>query len=103
MRAHVKRSVLLSRWLLALPLLCCLSCSGNELNSVQGKVLYQDQPLKGVLVTLHPKQGADMHTVLPTGLAGSIAETPPAPRAASFIRFIPAAPACCAPMDRCSL
>ena len=59
-----------ARWLLALLVgLGCLSCSGNAgPNPVQGKVLYKDQPLKGVLVTFHPKAGADLTTHLPVGL-----------------------------------
>jgi hypothetical protein len=49
--------------------LSCLSCSGSEeLNSVQGKVLHNDQPVKGVLVTFHPKGDYDLKAVLPTGL-----------------------------------
>ncbi len=47
---------------------CGLSCSGNAgLSPVQGKVLYKDQPIKGVLVTFHPKT-ADLTTHLPIGL-----------------------------------
>jgi hypothetical protein len=46
------------RWLALLPALCCLSCSsGPKLNPVQGKVLYNDQPLAGATVTFHPKEG----------------------------------------------
>src|SRR5262249_26483480 len=50
--------------------LACLSCSGSGpvLNPVQGKVLYKDQPLRGVLVTFHPTGPTDVHTLRPTGL-----------------------------------
>jgi hypothetical protein len=52
-------------WLVVLPALCCLSCSGGSgLNPVQGKVLYKDQPLAGAVVTFHPK-GADQVTAVP--------------------------------------
>jgi hypothetical protein len=48
-----------------------LSCSDSaaSLNSVQGKVLLNGQPLSGALVTLHPKDGADIRTVPSTGLS----------------------------------
>src|SRR5262249_22670468 len=46
---------------------CCMSCSGSDaLNPVEGKVLYNNEPIAGVLVTFHPK-GADINTVLPVG------------------------------------
>ena len=47
----------------------CLSCSSGSagLNPVQGKVLHKDQPIKGVLVSFHPK-AADLTTHLPVGL-----------------------------------
>jgi hypothetical protein len=45
-----------------------LSCSsGSGLNPVQGKVLYKDQPLKGALVTFHPKGQNDVKTIRPVG------------------------------------
>src|SRR5262249_11617132 len=45
------------------------SCSrGPALNPVQGKVIYKDQPLKGAVVTFHPKEGDKYHTVRPVGL-----------------------------------
>jgi hypothetical protein len=48
---------------------CCASCSGSAgLNPVKGKVLYKDQPLKGAVVTFHPKGVTDLHTVRPVGL-----------------------------------
>jgi hypothetical protein len=51
------------------PVLCCFACSGGKTpNPVQGKVLYKDQPAKGVVVTFHPK-GADPVTARrPIGL-----------------------------------
>ena len=54
------------RWLMLLPVLCCLSCSSGGLNSVHGKLLYKDEQIEGVVVTFHPKR-ADMHTLLPVG------------------------------------
>jgi hypothetical protein len=58
----------LRRWLILLPLLCALGCSGNDkLNPVKGKLLYKDQPLKGALVTFHPQGATDAKTLLPVG------------------------------------
>jgi hypothetical protein len=47
----------------------CSSCSGPALNTVQGKVLYKGQPLKGAVVTFHPKgaDAKDVTTVRPVG------------------------------------
>jgi hypothetical protein len=59
-----------AKWpLLALLLcFCSLSCSGGDaLHPVHGKVLHKDQPVKGVLVSFHPK-GADLTTHRPVGL-----------------------------------
>jgi hypothetical protein len=55
-----------------LPALLCLSCSGSgvSLNPVHGKVLYKNQPLKGALVTFHPKGHTDITTVPSVGLTG---------------------------------
>ena len=36
-------------------------------NRVRGKVLYQDQPIQGVVVSFHPKGGAGSDTLLPVG------------------------------------
>jgi hypothetical protein len=59
------------RWLALLSALFCLSCSGGSaLNPVHGKVLYKNQPLKGALVTFHPKGPTDINTVRPVGLTG---------------------------------
>jgi hypothetical protein len=60
-------------WLIVLGGLCGLSCSGSdraELNPVQGKVLHKNQPLRGALVTFHPKDGKDLTVTPPTGLTG---------------------------------
>ena len=49
--------------------LCGLACSGSsQLNPVQGKVLYKNEPLAGALVTLHPKGSADVKADRPVGL-----------------------------------
>jgi hypothetical protein len=60
----------LAKWPLpCLILVCCASCSsGDKLNTVQGQVLYKDQPLKGVLVTFHPKGVSDVTIHRPVGL-----------------------------------
>src|SRR5262249_10851529 len=68
---QVRPSFFAARWpLLAMLLgLCSLACSGSDgLNPVLGKVLYKDQPVKGLLVTFHPKGKADLTTHLPVGL-----------------------------------
>jgi hypothetical protein len=96
MQAPLQRTIARWRWLAIMPLVCCLSCSSSEsLNPVQGKVLYKDEPLKGVLITFHPKAGADMNTVLPLGLTGedgsftvSTGETEGAPVGEYIITFI---------------
>jgi hypothetical protein len=54
-----------------LPALGCLSCSGSgKLYPVQGRVLHKDQPLKGALVTFHPKGADEVTAVRSTGLTG---------------------------------
>jgi hypothetical protein len=47
-----------------------LACSGSteKLNPIQGKVLFKNQPLKGALVTFHPKGADDPKKERPTGL-----------------------------------
>jgi hypothetical protein len=54
------------RWLALAPALCCLSCSGSGggLQPVQGTVLYKDQPLKGAVVTFHPKAAKNEVTIV---------------------------------------
>jgi hypothetical protein len=70
MRASLKRRVPSWRWLALMPVVCCISCSSdNGLNPVHGKVLYKGEPLKGVLVTFHPKE-EDINFVRPVGLTG---------------------------------
>jgi len=62
-------SVSAAAWKLAVVLsaVSCTSCSGEPaLNSVKGKVLYQNQPIQGVVVSFHPK-GASLETLLPVG------------------------------------
>jgi hypothetical protein len=56
---------------LTLPLWAMLltSCSGG-LQSVSGKVLYKGQPIKGAVVTFHPKAGDEMKTQRPGGVTG---------------------------------
>jgi hypothetical protein len=57
------------RWFVCLLTLCCSACSGSKgLNTVQGKVFYKDQPLKGAVVTFHPKGVTDLTTIRPVGL-----------------------------------
>jgi hypothetical protein len=41
---------------------------GGGLNPVQGTVLYKNQPLKGALVTFHPKGVNEITAVRPVGL-----------------------------------
>lgn len=57
--------------LIAVALFSGLSCSesGSTLHPVQGKVLLNNSPLAGALVTLHPKDGADIRTIPSTGLS----------------------------------
>lgn len=46
-----------------------LSCSSKPgLNSVHGKVLYQNQPLGGALVSFHPDDPSDVSLETPVGL-----------------------------------
>jgi hypothetical protein len=63
------RSLLASLPVAAL-LLACASCSGPKLNPVEGKVLYQGEPIRGVLVVFHPKGADDLDLTQPTGLTG---------------------------------
>jgi hypothetical protein len=61
----------LGGWLVLVPALCCLSCSGGGgLNPVRGKVLYKNQPLQGALVTFHPRGANAITAVPPVGLTG---------------------------------
>ncbi|HJZ90642.1 MAG TPA: hypothetical protein VKE40_07185 [Gemmataceae bacterium] len=66
-----RRSLLPPGWWLIVPLsLGGLSCSksSESLNPVEGKVLFNKQPLSGALVTLHPKGKTDMTTIPSVGL-----------------------------------
>ncbi|MCC6421834.1 MAG: hypothetical protein IT429_26755 [Gemmataceae bacterium] len=45
--------------------LACISCSGGEsLHPVEGKVLYKNEPAKGVVVTFHPRKAVNAITVV---------------------------------------
>jgi hypothetical protein len=56
-----------AKWFISLLALACLSCSrGVPLNPVQGKLLFNNEPVEGAVVTFHPK-GGDITTVLPIG------------------------------------
>ena len=57
------------RWLILLPALGCVSCSGGgDLQSVQGTVLYKNEPLKGAVVAFHRKGTDDITALRPVGL-----------------------------------
>jgi hypothetical protein len=58
------------RWLVLLPALGCVSCSGGggDLIPTQGTVLYKNEPLKGAVVTFHPKGVDEVTARRPTGL-----------------------------------
>jgi len=63
------RFLLSNHWRLFLLIaaLCCTSCSKGGYNAVHGKVLYQDQPIEGVVVTFHPKSKSALRD-LPFGV-----------------------------------
>jgi hypothetical protein len=55
-------------WLVLLCAFGCLSCSSSTaLNPVKGKVLYKNEPIKGVTVTFHPKGDDGLKTIRPVG------------------------------------
>lgn len=55
--------------LLFLASLGILSCSrSDKLNSVQGKVMLDNEPLAGALVSFHPKDEKDLSSIPPTGV-----------------------------------
>jgi hypothetical protein len=59
----------LSHGLLGLLLLLPCGCgSGSALNPVKGKVTFKNEPLKGAVVTFHPKGATDVKTIRPVGL-----------------------------------
>jgi len=69
---QVPSSPLASPWrrlspLLAVGFLISSGCGGG-LNPVQGTVLYKNQPLKGAVVTFHPKGVNEITAVRPVGL-----------------------------------
>ncbi len=55
------------RWLAVLPVLGCLGCSGGGLNPVKGQLLIKGQPVKGAVVTFHPKEGSTVKTIPSVG------------------------------------
>ncbi len=57
--------------LLLLGSLLLSSCSGSAaLNPVKGKVLLKGQPIKGAVVTFHPKGGNEVTAQRPAGVTG---------------------------------
>ena len=62
----------LLRAALGLAVVLTASCDkgGGSLNPVKGKVLVNDEPAKGVLVTFQPKKEASVHTTPSTGVTG---------------------------------
>ncbi len=66
---HISFRALVGCSLVFLMSLLGLSCSSSSsLHPVRGKVLHNGQPLAKAMVTFHPKQGADLQTLPPTGL-----------------------------------
>ncbi|HEV2947315.1 MAG TPA: hypothetical protein VGX70_08055 [Gemmataceae bacterium] len=56
------------RFMFLISVACCVSCSsGTGYNPVHGKVLYQNEPIGGVVVTFHPK-GKEKLPELPKGV-----------------------------------
>lgn len=68
MQSRVAHSV----WMLFLAVgLAMVGCSGeSQLQPVQGKVLYKEQPLSGATVTFHPKVRSDDAVDFPVGKTG---------------------------------
>lgn len=56
--------------LLALGALFATSCGNSGLSPVKGKVLYKGAPIKGAVVTLHPKAGDELTAQRPSGVTG---------------------------------
>lgn len=68
-RRDSRRPPVLTGWLVMWSGLLAVSCSGSGgLNPVQGKVLFRDKPLHGVVLTFHPVGQTDVHTQRPIGL-----------------------------------
>lgn len=54
--------------LVLVPAFCCLACSaGDTLNPVEGKVVSKDGPVRGAVVTFHPKGADPITAVRPVG------------------------------------
>jgi hypothetical protein len=66
----MRRYLAFHPWLPVIIALCCASCSGGRLNTVQGKVLYLGKPAKGALVVFHPKGNDSLLAIPATGVAG---------------------------------
>jgi hypothetical protein len=68
MRTNLSPSSTWWRFIVLLPAVCCMSCSRSEpLYPVQGKLLHNNQPVAGALLTFHPKD-ANINTIFPTGV-----------------------------------
>jgi hypothetical protein len=69
------RLLRLWRWLLLVPAVGCLACSGGGgLHPVQGKVLKGNQPAKGVVVTFHPAGADPITAIRPVGVTNEEGE-----------------------------
>ncbi len=56
------------RWLAVLSVVCAFACStGDGLSPVEGKVVFKSEPIKGVVVTFHPKDGDPIKAIRPVG------------------------------------
>jgi hypothetical protein len=63
----------LPRWLVLATALGCASCSGSDsggLHPVTGKVLHNDKPARGVVVTFHLKGADPVKAIRPVGMSG---------------------------------
>src|SRR6516225_2259814 len=57
MRFHATSATFSWRLLILIPAFFCLSCSGGgKYNPTHGKVLYNNEPIEGVVVTFHPQR-----------------------------------------------
>jgi hypothetical protein len=56
-----------SHWLLLAAIVACPACSGGR-HPVRGKVLIDGNPVKGAVVTFHPKNDSSTGALRPTGL-----------------------------------
>jgi hypothetical protein len=64
------RWLFLTPWALLVPCGLLLSSCSNGLNSVQGKVLYKGNPIKGAVVFFHPVKATDLTAKHPSGVTG---------------------------------